>query len=301
MIFRCVNITQSDDWFELDQDVTRRYSLCSTWAIALINYLPLVPYILVTLDPYRNSKIEVLWAVLFYSGLVISFVLAAYHYVRIYLFARGSTEQSQSEPPFGANASSRSANIQSPSPLPNLTVTQSGNQSTVFPDFSEDEDLLDTPESPSIKQAAAVFSALRTMILVTLIPVGILVIQMYYLDSLWANALVAFLLAFFKSPGILCISIFNFGPIRNQVGVYMEDFPDHFRDTVQPLFDWVDNFCAWRTAATESDERNIVEAGDDLERAISPPIRSKSRLNIVGKRDSAVSPTNSEMLPEVQC
>lgn len=296
-----MNITQSDDWFELDQDVTRRYSLYSTWAIALINYLPLVPYILVNLGLYRNS-IESFWAVLFYSGLVISFVLATYHYVRIYLFAR-STEQSQSlptQPQFGANAG---ANFQSPSPLPNLTVSQGGTQSNVFPDFSEDEDLLDTPESPSIKQAAAVVSALRTMILVTLIPLGILVIQVYYRDSLWANALMAFLLTFFKSPGILCISIFNFGPIRNQVGVYMEDFPDHFRDTVQPVIDWINNFCAClRTASNESDERNIVEAGDDLEQnAISPPIKSKSRLNIVGKRDSAVSPTNSEMLPEVQC
>ena len=83
----------------------------------------------------------------------------------------------------------------------------------------------------------------------------------------------------------------------------MEDFPDHFRDTVQPIIDWINNFCAClRTSSNESDERNIVEAGDDLEQnAISPPIKSKSRLNIVGKRDSAVSPTNSEMLPEVQC
>ena len=274
--------------------------------MGVANYLPLVPYILVTLDVY-DLEIEVVWPILFYSGLLIALGLAAYYYFKIYLFARKSEESSSSDTSaglpthqFGANASALA-----PSPIPKSqtgTQGQSTVQSAVFPDFSEDEDLLDTPESPSVKQAAAVFMAIRTMILATLVPVVVLIILMYYSDCLWANALMAFILTFFKSPGILCISIFNFGPIRNQVGMYMEDFPDHFRDTFDPFFEWVANFCALRTVA-DSDERNIVEVGDDLERATnSPPmIRTKSRLNIVGKRDSAVSPTNSEMLPEVQC
>ena len=58
---------------------------------------------------------------------------------------------------------------------------------------------------------------------------------------------------------------------------------------------------------SKDDQRNIVEAArEDLERAISPENSKDSKPNIVGKRDSAVSPSDSsnssfDELPVVQC
>ena len=172
--------------------------------------------------------------------------------------------------------------------------------SNVFGDDSEDDDLLDPIESPSVKQAAAVFMAIRTMVLVVLLPIVCLFILIFHGDTLWAYALVACLLTLIRCPGILCICIFNFGPIRNQVGMYIEDLPEHIKDALVPIWEYLIGLFE---RSNESDERNIVEVGDDLERANTSPNISKTRLNIVGKRESAVSPTNSivEKLPQVQC
>ena len=117
--------------------------------------------------------------------------------------------------------------------------------------------------------------------------------------SLWAYALVACLLALFRCPGILLICVFNFGPIRNQVGMYIEDLPEHLKDSLVPYLEYFSDFC---NRNRSNDERNIVEEGDERI-ANSPTNEGQTRLNVVGERESAVSPTPSmvEKLPEVHC
>ena len=185
---------------------------------------------------------------------------------------------------------------------PNEAKNDQNNQTNQFGDDSEDDDLLDPTESPAVKQSAAVFMAIRTMVSVVILPIICIVILICYGHTLWAYALVAFLLALIRCPGILFICIFNFGPIRNQVGLYIEDLPDHLKDSVLPFIEHVLGFFARNNLS--NDERNIVEVGD--ERGTNSPTNDgQTRLNVVGERESAVSPSPTpsmiEKLPEVNC
>ena len=121
----------------------------------------------------------------------------------------------------------------------------------------------------------------------------------------WKYALIATLLSMIRNSGILAVCIFNFGPIRNTVGIYGGNLPDHMKELCgKPIFDYFSGIIH----RSRDDQRNIVEAAhEDLERASSPTIITKnSKLNIIGKRDSAMSPSNSnnsslDELPKVQC
>ena len=292
-IFRCVNITRSDEWLELDQENTRKKTAAVTWALSLTTYITLIPYIQLTFKRY--DTVNPTWAYLFLSGLAGSIFIASVFYAKIYIFAKKSAQPNlkSSEETF-AVTNDPPSNTKGPKGIPQINYINN------FGEDSDDEDLIDTPESPSVKQTAAVSMALRTMILVSILPIICIVILYFYCDSLWAYAFVACLLAFLRCPGIICICTFNFGPIRNQVEMYIEDLPEHIKDSFVALEDY---FIGLFSSDSDSDETNIVEATDDMERAThSPPIR-KQRLNIVGKRESAVSPTNSivEKLPQVQC
>ena len=104
-----------------------------------------------------------------------------------------------------------------------------------------------------------------------------------------------------RNPGILMVCIFNFGPIRNTVTLYLDHIPEHLSCALCP--------CLRRyfPKVGKDDQRNIVEAArEDLEGAISPQNSKDSQPKIVGKRDSAVSPVGSskssfDELPVVQC
>ena len=110
------------------------------------------------------------------------------------------------------------------------------------------------------------------------------------------------LLSMIRNPGIILVCIFNFGPIRNTISLYLENIPEH---TSSALCPFVERF--FPVGKSKDDQRNIVEADrEDLERAISPAISKDSKPNILGKRDSAVSPSESNNssfndLPAVQC
>ena len=84
------------------------------------------------------------------------------------------------------------------------------------------------------------------------------------------------------------VCIFNFGPIRNTVTLYLDHIPEHLSCALCP--------CLRRyfPKVGKDDQRNSVEAArEDLEGAISPQNSKDSQPKIVGKRDSSVSPVGS--------
>ena len=115
----------------------------------------------------------------------------------------------------------------------------------------------------------------------------------------------------------MIVCYLNFGPIRNTVILYIANLPDHMRELSRPLCDYIAHWTLKQ--ADQSDQRqNIVEAENQessrhevvsvVMQAASPVIICKEcKPNIVGKRESAVSPSNSYHgsasvdLPEVQC
>ena len=290
-----MNITRSDEWIELDQDSTRKKTAAVTWGLSITTYTTLVPYIQWTFKRYET--VDHIWACIFLGILACSIFVASFFYLRIYLFAKKSAQpNSKSEETFTV-ANDPPSNTKGPR-MPQIPQINFINN---FGEDSEDEeDLIEPSETPSAKQTAAVSMAIRTMILVAILSLICILILNFYCDSLWAYAFVACLLALLRCPGIICICALNFGPIRNQVEMYIEDLPEHLKDSVVAIEDY---FLGLFCRGSDSDETNIVENAEDLERAAKSPRIRKTRLNIVGKRESAVSPTNSmnENLPQVQC
>ena len=87
------------------------------------------------------------------------------------------------------------------------------------------------------------------------------------------------MLCLLRNPGILMVCIFNFGPIRNTVTLYLDHIPEHLSCALCP--------CLGRyfPKVGKDDQRNIVEAArEDLEGAISPQNSKDSQPKIVGKR-----------------
>ena len=123
-----------------------------------------------------------------------------------------------------------------------------------------------------------------------------------YDEQTWKYAILSTMLCLIRNPGIIMVCIFNFGPIRNTVTLYLENIPEHISCSMCPFLERFFPMCK-----SKDDQRNIVEAArEDLERAISPENSKDSKPNIVGKRDSAVSPSDSsnssfDELPVVQC
>lgn len=175
-------------------------------------------------------------------------------------------------------------------------------------DDSDDDDLLDPSESPSAKQESAVFMALKTMALLALIQLVCIGIMAVPDENTWKYAFLGTLIAITRQPVILGVCVINFGPIRNTVALYVENLPDHIMSSFDPIVDW---WAGCQFGSTDhQDQRSFVEASHDElngERAGHSPIvsRAEGRPNIVGKRDSAVSPANSNdslnELPAVQC
>ena len=103
------------------------------------------------------------------------------------------------------------------------------------------------------------------------------------------------------NPGILMVCIFNFGPIRNTLTLYLDHIPEHLSCALCP--------CLRRyfPKVGKDDQRNIVEAArEDLERAISPKQSKHSQHKNVKRRNSTVSSTDSskssvDQLPFMQC
>ena len=71
-----------------------------------------------------------------------------------------------------------------------------------------------------------------------------------------------------RHPVILLTSIWNFGPLRNTVGLYVENLPDHLHSSItEPLYQWLENLK--RAFAHRDDQRSIVVYGDDSDSSAS--------------------------------
>ena len=78
----------------------------------------------------------------------------------------------------------------------------------------------------------------------------------------FAVILVSIMSSLTRHPLILLISIWNFGPLRNTVGLYIENLPDHIYSSITaPLHRWKENLK--QAVANRDDQRIIVGSGDD--------------------------------------
>ncbi len=328
---RCLNITDNDQWLELDQESVRRRTTWMTWFAFLGTLLALTPLAFSYLSSVLFVNVYYVVVTFVFTMMAISFILAFNYYVQIYRFARKeAAELEAAMSAAAAAAQAASAQSQAATPAPNgkkcLFTTKkvkiavqrplfrfpgsfNGNNVTannIFDD-SEDEVLLDPSESPIAKQESAVFSAMKTMFVFSLVEVASAVILVSYGETPWKYALLTSLLTITRTPGLITVCIFNFGPIRNTVSIYLENLPGHMSDFFGPVIFFVNKAFSGSNKASDDQRCNIVEAShEDLERATSPAITKDSKPNIVGKRDSAVSPSNSnhsslDELPAVQC
>ena len=71
-----------------------------------------------------------------------------------------------------------------------------------------------------------------------------------------------------RNPVILWTSIWNFGPLRNTVGLYIENLPDHISSSVSaPLHRWKENLK--EVFANRDDQRSIVVSAYDSDSSCS--------------------------------
>ena len=86
--FRCLNITDNDQWLELDQENVRKRTSWITWFAFLGNILasitPLAFYYQFDLPENVHTAVVIFT----FSAMGVSFLLAFSYYIRIYLFAR---------------------------------------------------------------------------------------------------------------------------------------------------------------------------------------------------------------------
>lgn len=272
---------------------------------------------------------------LFYLGMVVvfattamSYLVALFYYLKILKFARQEAAErkaaiqaaeaaaaSAASGAAAAAAENGSAQQQAANPVQPVQQQQQ-HVGAIFDDSDDDDDdLLDASESPNAKQESAVCLALKTMLAVAVtrfIALTLLACTDQLLLPGQASAknklaAVAAILCLTRHPCILAISVFNFGPIRNTVAIYAENLPDHLAGVLDPAMDWV--HASLRLVSSRDDQRSIVEASHDEHNVnynnASPTNPREARPNLVGQRDSAVSPADSNdslnELPAVQC
>jgi len=295
---RCLNITNNDQWLELDQENMRKRTTWITWFAFLGNVLAsLAPLAFYFQFEFPENVCQTM-VIITFSLMGVSFILAFTYYIQIFKFAK--REQAEFEEALAAAQAAIQASHHTASEN-GTSINGGGSTFNNIFDDSEDDDLLDATESPSSKQESAVFSALKTMVLFGGAMIASAVILGYYEEHAWKYAMLSTMLCLLRNPGILLVCIFNFGPIRNTVTLYLDHIPEHLSCALCP--------CLGRyfPKVGKDDQRNIVEAArEDLEGAISPPNSKDSQPKIVGKRDSAVSPMGSskssfDELPVVQC
>merc|ERR1711974_412120 len=83
----------------------------------------------------------------------------------------------------------------------------------------------------------------------------------------WATAALVFMCiaaSLVRHPTILLTSIWNFGPLRNTVGLYVGNLPEHVHTSItEPLHEWLEDLK--HKFAHREDQRGIVASGDDSE------------------------------------
>ena len=82
-----------------------------------------------------------------------------------------------------------------------------------------------------------------------------------------------------RHPVILMTSIWNFGPLRNTVGLYVENLPDHIYESVtDPLHRLKENLK--RAFTSHDDQRSFVGSADDSDSSYSDEEHSSRRKGI---------------------
>lgn len=112
-------------------------------------------------------------------------------------------------------------------------------------------------DSPSAKQAGASYLALKTMLLVGFFRHCSLAAFAFFAPysnfSLVAVTTVASLL---RHPMVLCVTVFNFGPIRSTFSIYVDNLPEHLLGLTDPIVDWFQHL----KIGSQEDQRSIVQA-----------------------------------------
>ena len=274
-----------------------------TWCSVAFHASIMVPFILT--DTFEDlttfDSLFNLGLIITFGLLVGSFLIASIFYAKIYIFARLQAAEAQAlSAELAAAQATASAVASAHSQQQNSQA--SGQHINPFDDSSDDEDLIDPSETPSAKQSSAVLLALKTMLVLVLIHLTcILVLTLdtkEYPNSL-KYGIIVILLALVRSPGKLIAYILNFRPIRNTVSLYLENLPDHFQNLIENWFDYLSNL-----RSSNDDQRSIVIVSND-EHTSPVMMNGDECLNIIGNRESAVSPANSNdslsQLPAVQC
>ena len=129
----------------------------------------------------------------------------------------------------------------------------------IFDDSSGDEDLLEDPsEAPSAKQAGASLMALKTSFFLCLTRVLAVVILVTLPRSSAGLACITVIVSLLRFPINLLVSILNFRPLRNKVGLYVENLPDRIEELLEPMPDWCQIArccCCYGGAAGSADDR----------------------------------------------
>ena len=80
-----------------------------------------------------------------------------------------------------------------------------------------------------------------------------------------------------RHPLILWTSIWNFGPLRNTVGLYVENLPEHISSSVtEPLHRWKENLK--EVFANRDDQRSIVVSAYDSDSSCSDEEHNSRRM-----------------------
>lgn len=131
----------------------------------------------------------------------------------------------------------------------------------IFDDTSGDEEFLDPEEAPSAKQLMAGLMAMKTSFCLCLTRVAAVTLLVTLPRSTVGLAATAVMVSLLRFPTNLLISIFNFRPLRNKVGLYVENLPERMEEMLEPVPEWLQAF-KWCRAASD-DRRSIVADESD--------------------------------------
>ena len=177
----------------------------------------------------------------------------------------------------------------------------------IFDDTSGDEELLDPEEAPSAKQLMAGLMAMKTSFCLCLTRVAaVILLVTLSKGSTVGLAATAVIVSLLRFPTTLLISIFNFRPLRNKVGLYVENLPERIEEFFEPVPEWI-HALKWCRSASD-DRRSIVadesdgSSSDDTAGGggSSNASARKGRSiipTLMGNRVSAVSPSPDSTSP----
>merc|ERR1712241_195162 len=107
--------------------------------------------------------------------------------------------------------------------------------------------------------------ALKTSFFLCLTRVLAVVILVTLPRSSAGLACITVIVSLLRFPINLLVSILNFRPLRNKVGLYVETLPDRIEELLEPMPDWCQIArccCCYGGAAGSTDDRRSIVADD---------------------------------------